>query len=202
MPTPRKNNIKKIKTTNFILPFIIILLSLFALALFLRSNYFNINSIVISYGENALSKEYINNQLYKLRGENIIFYKEEDITNTIYEENTEIKNIIIQKVFPNKLEIKIINHPKLANLEIVSDTLKKIFVVNDKGVAITENKYDNALPKVRLILDTNLQKIEDYKLKDNIIDKELLTYAIGSKKIFEDRFNMKSKHINIYNIFK
>jgi cell division protein FtsQ len=94
----RKKVIKKVVI-------ILILITVFGAMIVTYTDIFKIKNINC-IGENLVTGNYILEKSESIKGENILFFNKNDLVKSL-KENPYIKNIIINKKYPNKLEIEV-----------------------------------------------------------------------------------------------
>ncbi|MGM0436872.1 MAG: cell division protein FtsQ/DivIB [Bacillota bacterium] len=137
-------------------------------------------------GNDVLLEEKIVENIKKYKSENIIFVNTENIKDTLVEKENYIKDIAINKIYPNKLEIKVLERKPLA--KIVNDN--KILVFDKEGYILEESENDIDI-KVPLIKGVGYS-----------FSKNKIVFTPSFEKLVHELEDLKSPLINDLNLIQ
>jgi cell division septal protein FtsQ len=80
------------------------------------SSYFTIKSVEVDRENFNIDSAKIENRLNSFVGKNLVFFPKSRVIQAINREFPEFSDVQVQKLFPSKLKIKLVNHPVVANL--------------------------------------------------------------------------------------
>jgi len=151
------------------------------------SNVFNIENIEVSTDQittESLSGNIVDDlRIYK--DKNLLFINKTEIIERIQSSYPEIENIEVSKDLFSTLVISFSEYPPIANITNVSNETNKKFIVNSIGYVVKEDIDDPELPYIKVVSDAPLNT------DSTVIDQEKITYILGSKYYFEEKFGMQ-----------
>lgn len=210
---PQKESLKKF-LINFLkfFGFLLIVFLVFLLILFLSENLKIKEIQIIDYQSKILGLDEIKNNF-------LFFLDEEKVKKIIKKRNPLVKEVIIEKKFPNKLILKLTQEKFIAILAVDSG----YFYLNDEGkILLKTKKINEILPKINFYqklsfdsysvgekIDFNdiltgiyfLKNLLDINLKpDNldIIGADVLVFNIGEKKFYFS--TIKNREVQLYQL--
>lgn len=116
---------------------------------------------------------------------NIFLVDTQSLQEKITTVHPEIQEIAIKKQIPSAIKMTLTAYPIVANLTNTFGDFKKKFQINEKGMLVTENKEQSALPYLTMSTEKSLT------VGTEVIDTKNLAFALASIKIFEEMFAMK-----------
>jgi len=176
---------QKLKRIIFLLAIIVLLL--YCTYLLAVSSFFNVETIKISTelpSSESLSANIISD-LESYKGKNLIFINKDEIIAKIQSSYPEIENIEIDRDLPSTIVISFTEYPLVANITNISNEANKKFIINSIGYVVRENTDDPNLPYIKIKTDSQLNTAS------SVIDISCLTYILGAKAYFEEKFGMK-----------
>jgi len=209
----QKESLKKF-LINFLkfFGFFLIVFLVFLLILFLSENLKIKEIQIIDYQSKILGLDEIKNNF-------LFFLNEEKVKKIIKERNPLVKEVIIEKKFPNQLILKLTQEKFIAILTVDSG----YFYLNDEGkILLKTKKINEILPKINFYqklsfdsysvgekIDFNdiltgiyfLKNLLDINLKpDNldIIGADVLVFNIGEKKFYFS--TIKNREVQFYKL--
>lgn len=209
----QKESLKKF-LINFLkfFGFLLIVFLVFLLILFLSENLKIKEIQIIDYQSKILGLDEIKNNF-------LFFLDEEKVKKIIKKRNPLVKEVIIEKKFPNKLILKLTQEKFIAILAVDSG----YFYLNDEGkILLKTKKINEILPKINFYqklsfdsysvgekIDFNdiltgiyfLKNLLDINLKpDNldIIGADVLVFNIGEKKFYFS--TIKNREVQLYQL--
>ncbi|MFA6917356.1 MAG: hypothetical protein WC285_00765 [Candidatus Gracilibacteria bacterium] len=181
-PHPILNKIRRISTILGIF-----IVGGFIAYAILLSNYFTITDISLRNKEieNQNIAEKIKKTISGTIGKNIIFTDTTALESKILLSFPELEKVTLGKDYPNALLIEFSEYPLVANVVNESPTMKKSYILNAIGYVVKENYEDKKLPYIRVKSD------EPVNPKNIVIESSKLSYILGAKSYFEDKFGMR-----------
>ncbi len=184
---------KRNETNNysyyFFVGIILIFLSIYA---FFFSDYFNIKHIIINPKDEVSNVNMASKAVEEYRFKSIFFIPKDKIKEKLKNYQNNIKNIRIDRLFPNSLRIDIDSYESIFNVEI--DNVNYLILKNGSFVP---SKVDKNLPFLEIYYkDLSSKWILDYKkiFKNKYIN--LIKYAQIT--FLENILNTKIKKIQYY----
>lgn len=179
-PEPRlvkliKRRLSRILTRKIVPAALVLIILIFGLLILRSLGIFSIQSVDISYN-NSKSAKYTNVKDYMIKselyGQSYFTINVEEISRDIEQNYPSVKYVISEKVFPNKVTIKIIERvPKLS-----------LNINNSLCVIIDEDQMTINSIKFEKVVDSNDEQeeadieVEDVFNENNIYSQELETY--------------------------
>ena len=178
----RKKRKQKIKIIGFLLFFFIIVITIIYI---LFSSYFTIKNIEIKGNKEIETNQifsHINDQLDKkvffLLPKNYWFINTKKLNDNI-KNNFNLKKVIIEKKFPDKLLVNIIeNEPKFV---VINKNQDKYYLIDEQGLIIRETNKEKAdsLDNLLKIIDNSF-KMDFYDHQAITLDEILFFYKISN----------------------
>jgi len=183
----KKNSSSNKKMFSTVKRILLLTFIIFIIYISFFSNYFNIKQIIIldKNIENEVLTKKIKNSLKKQINKNLIFINLEKLEKTISKDFPELKEIDLDKDYPNKLNIKFKEFPLIANVINESAKIKKSFVINSIGYAIKENVEKPNLLYIKLKSENPINP------QMPVIETNKLLYIVDAVTLFENKFGMK-----------
>lgn len=139
------------KTLLKILSIFILILLVGLFYLFLSSKPLSVRDVMVTTDYDFTANQEITKILEKLKGENIFFLKEDDLSQKLKSGDIKIKDIKIKKELPGKLLINIQGRQAIAVIPLANS----FFLIDKEGLVFSEEREASGLP----ILDLGLQNI-------------------------------------------
>ena len=147
------------------------------LCVLFMSSYFTIKSIEVDRENFNIDSAKIENKLNSFIGKNLVFFPKGRVIQAINREFPEFADVQVQKLFPSKLKIKLVNHPVVANL-------RAYYILPPSEEPLPENF-------------TELNKaIEELSPTDPSLLSALSSNPLVDKKATEGVFNLEAKEDN------
>ncbi|MCK9186570.1 FtsQ-type POTRA domain-containing protein [Candidatus Gracilibacteria bacterium] len=180
------------RTKRLLIIAFILFISIFLIYEFFFSGYFLISSIEIKDKEidNKTMTENIKKTLNEAIGKNIMIIDLKDLELKIANKFPEIKEINISKNYPKTIEVEFAQYPLVANVSVITDVVKKTYIINSLGYAIKENMQLTNLPLIKMTADAPINT------GTPVIEAKKLEYIINAINYYQDKFGMKVKETN------
>ncbi len=179
------------------------------------SGFFKITKIYVQYEEFQNENSDLLNYFNTFKGENYLFTDPAGKKADIQKTHPEIKNIIVQKIFPNTIKVSFTEFPITANVEsIVNEKSIEKVLINSVGMVIYHDTENPNLPYIKVITTVEIDDpptlpIDQAQPPTTIppavpvapptptISQEYLTYMLSATKSFEERFGMKITELQL-----
>lgn len=155
------------------------------------SNYFLLEKFSVEEEGTIIdTNETINATLQKRMGQNLITFNEQQVEQEIMQNQPEIKNIQIKKIFPHSLTLSFEKYPTVANLIDTVGGIEKKFLIDSQGLLTEENSENPNLPYIKIETKEALQ-VRNTLLSDAKRSAERLNYILRTISLYEEKFGMK-----------
>jgi cell division septal protein FtsQ len=153
------------------------------------SEFFLVTSVRVENrnDENNILASRIVQVLSDVRGENILFLNLSSLEERLFVNFPDFEGVKIYKSFPKTLKVEFRKFPDMANIIHEDATMRNVYIVNSKGVAVRSDEEKANLPFIKLDRD------EPINLDEALIESSKLEYILELSKFFEDKFGMRVK---------
>ena len=176
------NKFKKIKNKIFFCILIIILIYM---------SFFKIQKIEVIRQDNIINMNIIYSSLNKYRWSHIFFYKKNDILKNIQNYQENIKDINIDIILPDKIEVLVSSYKQIFNTTINWKT----FILT-KNWALIPSIYSKELSEIFIVKYFNKNKFLDFKINIDSYYTDKISDII--KTIKQNIINIKINKITYY----
>lgn len=160
------------------------------------SSYFHIKKITLQRDEVSLDVERVTNELKDFYGRNLLFLKEEEITQYLLEKFPDFREVNVKEKWPNQIELTVVLSPPVfnvfnvetANFSVVSaDGVILDTQVNEGLPVLRVSQYEKILnPRDRFMTKDDIEKIlsaEAFAIDDLELDVEGMHYLSAAREI-------------------